>query len=66
MVSSLANGQIDAFIWVQPQVSKAVELGAGKFHSVLLKGYVTYGTVETLKSTVDARAGNACTHTLCD
>lgn len=54
MVSSLSNGNIDAFIWTEPHLSQAVALDPGKFHRIRTPGaYKCYHNIVTLQSTID-------------
>jgi NitT/TauT family transport system substrate-binding protein len=54
MMTSLANDQLDAFIWAEPHLSQAVALGNGQFHIIRTPGlYTTYSSVVALQSTID-------------
>ncbi|MCO5157496.1 MAG: NrtA/SsuA/CpmA family ABC transporter substrate-binding protein [Aquamicrobium sp.] len=54
MVTSLSNGQIDAFVWTEPHLSQALSLGKDRFHSIRTPGlYVNYSGIVTLQSTID-------------
>ncbi|MEC5383551.1 NrtA/SsuA/CpmA family ABC transporter substrate-binding protein [Aurantimonas sp. C2-6-R+9] len=54
MVTSLANAQIDAFIWTEPHISQALGIGDGSFHTIRTPGlYVTYSGIVALQSTID-------------
>ena len=54
MVSSLSNGNIDAFIWTEPHLSQAVALDPNRFHRVRTPDvYKCYHNVVTLQSTID-------------
>ncbi|MFU0506291.1 ABC transporter substrate-binding protein [Pseudaminobacter sp. NGMCC 1.201702] len=55
MMTSLANGQIDAFVWAEPHLSQAVALGGGKFHAIRTPGlYKTFSNIVALQDTIDS------------
>jgi len=56
MVSALANGSIDGFVWSEPQQSRAIALKPGAFHRLRVPGlYTQYSTVVTTQQTIDTR-----------
>ena len=55
MVTSLVNGQLDAYVWTEPHLSQGLNIGAGKFHSIRTPGlYVNFSGIVALQSTIDS------------
>jgi sulfonate transport system substrate-binding protein len=53
-VTSLLNGAIDAFVWTEPVITKALAEGKDRFHAIKTPGlYTTFSSVITLQSTID-------------
>lgn len=53
-VTSLVNGALDAFIWSEPHISKALAEGKGRFHALVTPGlYSTFSSVITTQKTID-------------
>lgn len=53
-VTSLANGSLDAFVWTEPVITKALAEGKGRFHAIKTPGlYTTFSSIITLQSTID-------------
>jgi ABC-type nitrate/sulfonate/bicarbonate transport system substrate-binding protein len=56
MVSALANGSIDGFVWSEPHQSQAIAIKPGAFHRLRVPGlYTQYSTVVTTQQTIDTR-----------
>ncbi|GLK77711.1 nitrate ABC transporter substrate-binding protein [Methylopila jiangsuensis] len=55
-VTSLDNGALDAFVWTEPHISKALSVGGGRFHALKTPGlYFGYSAIITLQSTIDEK-----------
>jgi ABC-type nitrate/sulfonate/bicarbonate transport system substrate-binding protein len=58
MVSGLANGSVDGFVWSEPHQSQAIALKPGAFHRLHVPGlYTQYSTIVTTQRTIDTRRG---------
>lgn len=56
MVTSLANGSIDGFVWGEPHLSQALKLGPERFHVIRTPGlYKSFASVIALQSTIDQK-----------
>lgn len=56
MVTALAKGDIDAFVWGEPHVSQAIALGKGNIHEIKIPGlYQGYASIVTLQSVIDSQ-----------
>ncbi|CAO3424523.1 ABC transporter substrate-binding protein [Azospirillum doebereinerae] len=56
MVTSLANGAIDGFVWGEPHLSQALKLGPDRFHVIHTAGlYKSFASIIALQSTVDRK-----------
>jgi NitT/TauT family transport system substrate-binding protein len=53
-VTSLLNGSLDAFVWTEPHITKALAEGKGRFHAIKTPGlYTSFSSIITLQSTID-------------
>ncbi|MBP2229208.1 NitT/TauT family transport system substrate-binding protein [Azospirillum agricola] len=56
MVTSLANGSIDGFVWGEPHLSQALKLGPDRFHVIRTPGlYKSFASIIALQSTIDQK-----------
>jgi NitT/TauT family transport system substrate-binding protein len=56
MVTALANGSIDGFVWSEPHQSQALALKPGAFHRIRVPGlYTQYSTIVTTQQTIETR-----------
>lgn len=56
MVSSLAGGSIDGFVWSEPHQSQAIALKPDAFHRLRVPGlYTQYSTIVTTQQAIDTR-----------
>lgn len=56
MVSGLAGGSIDGFVWSEPHQSQAIALKPDSFHRLRVPGlYTQYSTIVTTQKTIDTR-----------
>jgi ABC-type nitrate/sulfonate/bicarbonate transport system substrate-binding protein len=55
MISALVNNDIDAFVWAEPHISQANDLGKGRFHIIRPGVYTAYSCVVTLQPVIDTQ-----------